>query len=102
MGQAAQRPFIRSFAWHLRSQNCSSARSNRCAGFLRWGLAACDAEWKLLCGTHTCSNCGGSGPSRIGQPGDHLNRDQDGRSKRAERRHLPAAATATLPDPEGC
>jgi hypothetical protein len=33
--------------------------------FMRRGLAACQAEWKLLCGTHNSSNSGGiSSPGR--------------------------------------
>ncbi len=34
------------------SSRCSAKSKNNRARFLRRGMAACQAEWKLLCGTH--------------------------------------------------
>lgn len=42
--------------------------------YLRRGLAACEAEWKLLCGTHNLLKLWRH-QATGGQPGDHLTRD---------------------------
>jgi hypothetical protein len=64
--------------------------------FLRRGMRACQAEWKLLCGTTTCSSCGGT-RSRHERPGRRSPERSPGES-------VEAAATAVdqplQPSPE--
>jgi hypothetical protein len=44
--------------------------------FLHRGLAACEAEWKLLCGTHNPAQAVATpGQATIGQPDGRLSRD---------------------------
>ena len=69
--------------------------------FLRRGLGACEAEWKLLCGTHKPAQAvAAPGQATGGQPGDHLTRDPGGDAATATSAVHPAgAAPATLPRP---
>jgi hypothetical protein len=73
----------------------------RARRFLRRGLRACAAEWKLLCGTTTCSSCGGPRPpGRSPRPPPPKPRPDPGRSSTrttsaASRRGLPEVHQAS-------
>jgi transposase len=70
--------------------------------FLRRGLAACDAEWKLLCGTHNLLKLGGTRPPSqwlVRRPPEP--RPRRGRSHRGKRRPSGGCSHRDAPGPEG-